>query len=100
MRQLNWEDSGDEQITYDEVEITPQILRDAISRLSSSADSPGIDYDFDTTFQDAGMESLQVAELIVELEEALGKQLDLVDIDRFETLGDLCRALRATGELL
>jgi acyl carrier protein len=88
------------QLAHNEVLITPQILRDAMSRVSIEVSPPSAGYDFDTKFDDIGMGSLEVAELIVELEEVLGKQLDLVDIDEFQTLGDLCRSLRAIGELL
>jgi acyl carrier protein len=87
------------QIMDSEGMITAQALKDAMSRISINAAQAGPDYDFDTKFDDIGMDSLQVAELMVELEEQLGKQLDLVDIDKFETLGDLCRALRVVGEL-
>jgi acyl carrier protein len=91
--------NDDWQLAHSEVIITPQILNDAMSRVSVDVSPPSPDYDFDTRFDDIGMESLEIAELIVELEEILGKQLDLVDIDRFQTLGDLCRSLRAIGEL-
>lgn len=100
MRHLNSEGGADEGIAYSEVTITSQILKEAMSRVYIEDGVPGLDYDFDTRLDDTGMESLHVAELIVELEEILGKQLDLVDVERFETLGDLCRALRATGDLL
>ncbi|MEU4773145.1 acyl carrier protein [Micromonospora sp. NPDC023644] len=40
------------------------------------------------------IDSLVVAELIVEFEQVLGVLLDVVAVDRMETLGDLCRALR------
>ncbi|MEU7935358.1 acyl carrier protein [Micromonospora echinofusca] len=40
------------------------------------------------------IDSLVVAELIVEFEQELGVLLDVVAVDRMETLGDLCRALR------
>lgn len=83
----------------DEVIITSQMLSEAMSRVSIDADSPNPDYDFDTRFDEINMDSLQLAELIVELEEILGKQLEFTEIDQLETLGDLCHALRAIGEL-
>ena len=82
-----------------EVLITPQALKEAMSRVYINDNSYDGDCDFDTKFEDIGMESLQLAELIVELEEIVGKELDLVANDQLETLGDLCRALRAVGEL-
>jgi len=100
MQHLNSKGGEDEGLAYDEVTITSQILKEAMSRVYIEGNDPGHDYDFDTRLDETGMESLHVAELIVELEEIVGKQLDLVDVERFETLGDLCRALRATGDLL
>ncbi|MEO3927799.1 acyl carrier protein [Micromonosporaceae bacterium B7E4] len=43
---------------------------------------------------DLEIDSLVMAELIVEFEQELGVLLDVVAVDRMETLGDLCRALR------
>ncbi|MGC5333928.1 acyl carrier protein [Micromonospora sp. DT62] len=40
------------------------------------------------------IDSLVVAELIVEFEQELGVLLDVVAVDRMETLADLCRALQ------
>lgn len=99
MQPLNHEHRDDDRTASEGVTITAQILTEAMSRVSLDADCSDIGYDFDTRFDDAGLESLQLAELIVELEEILGKQLSLVDVEAFETLGDLCRALRVTGTL-
>ncbi|MGX7674489.1 acyl carrier protein [Plantactinospora sp. DSM 117369] len=43
---------------------------------------------------DLEIDSLVMAELIVEFEQELGVLLDVVAVDRMETLDDLCRALR------
>jgi acyl carrier protein len=91
--------NDDDELVYSEVIITRSDLKDAVSRVLVDVTPPSSGYDFDTRFDDIGMDSMQVAELIVELEEILGKQLDLVDVEQFQTLGDLCRSLRATGEL-
>jgi len=79
--------------------ITSRILQDAMSRVYIDDNSPPAGYDFDTRFSDIGMESLEIAELIVELEEILGIELEIAEVDQLETLGDLCKALHAVGEL-
>ncbi|GIJ32871.1 acyl carrier protein [Verrucosispora sp. WMMD703] len=43
---------------------------------------------------DLGIDSLVMAELIIEFEQELGILLDVVAVDRMDTLGDLCQALR------
>ena len=53
-------------------------------------------YTFDLRLSDLNVDSLAVAELVVELEQELGTLLDLAPTDRLDTLGDLCRALRPT----
>jgi acyl carrier protein len=83
-------DDGQDQ----ELAITLEILQSVMERVSVAGGLPGTGYDFDTSFFDIGMDSLQIAEFIVELEDVLGKQLELGEIDQLDTLGDLCRSLR------
>lgn len=49
---------------------------------------------FDTRMRDFGFDSLLIAELIVELEHEAGTLMDLAPVNRMDTFGDLCRALR------
>jgi acyl carrier protein len=79
--------------------ITAQVLNDAMSRVCATGDASSAQFDFDTRFADIGMDSLQLAELIIELEEILGARLELLGDGQLETLGDLCRALGPMGEL-
>jgi acyl carrier protein len=100
MQHLDAAASNNENVMHGaEVMITLQALKEAMSRVYIDDSSYDGGCGFDTKFEDIGMDSLQLAELIVELEEALGKELELVADDQLETLGDLCRALRAVGEL-
>lgn len=94
---MNAEGSSRQQMASCNSLITLQILCEAVSRvLIEDSDHP-TDYRFDSKFDDLGMNSLSLAELIVELEEVLGRQLELQETGQLETLGDLCRALRPIG---
>jgi acyl carrier protein len=88
-----------EQVINSDLMITCRMLKDAMSRVYIDDTSRDTGCDFGTRFDDIGMESLEIAELIVELEEILGNQLEIADVEQLETLGDLCKALRAVGEL-
>jgi acyl carrier protein len=88
-----------EQAENRELLITSRMLNEAMSRVYISDEARDINYDFGTRLADTGMDSLQLAELIIELEDALGMQFELMEIDRLETLGDFCRALKPMGEL-
>lgn len=95
----NGEQVNGEEVMHSEAIITSRVLQDAMSRVYIDNDSSLAGYDFSTRFNDIGMESLEIAELIVELEEILGIQLEIAEVDQLDTLGDLCQALRAAGEL-
>jgi acyl carrier protein len=75
--------------------VTEDQLRRALKRMviSMPADC-AVDICFDTRTEDLGLDSLLIAELIVELEQESETMLDLAPVDRMDTLGDLCRALR------
>ncbi len=58
----------------------------------------GIAVDARTPLRELGLDSLDVAELIVVLEEMVGRELDLESLEDVETVGDLTR-LRALRDL-
>ncbi|QMU78284.1 hypothetical protein GXW83_23840 [Streptacidiphilus sp. PB12-B1b] len=64
-------------------------VRRALADRADSDDS----YNLDTRIDDLDLDSLLIAEVIVELEEELNILLDLRMTERMTTLGDLARAL-------
>jgi acyl carrier protein len=99
MPQFSAESGSSEQAEPSGFLFTSQMLNQAILRVSALTEGIEVDCDFDTKIVDLGIDSMQLVELIIELEEIVGTQLELRVIDQLETLGDVCRALSPIGEL-
>ncbi|WP_055587023.1 phosphopantetheine-binding protein [Streptacidiphilus griseoplanus] len=78
--------------------ISEEAMRSVLGRVLDDADNARpVQYSFDSTLEEVGLDSLLIAGVIVELEEELDVLLDLQATERLVTLGDLCRALRPVG---
>lgn len=62
-------------------------------RLAKLFRATGEEFDPEMTLDEAGLGSLDVVELVMELEEEFGLEVPDEDAERFKTLGDLIRYL-------
>ncbi|MFB7667289.1 phosphopantetheine-binding protein [Kitasatospora sp. NPDC056138] len=74
--------------------ISEEAIRGAVRRTLTAASRAEVDFNIDTRLDDLDLDSLLIAEVIVELEEELDVLLDLHISESLLTLGDLARALR------
>ncbi len=65
------------------------MLNKIISYLSQQLDIPADDLDANTTFESLNLDSLDMAEMIVDMEEEVGVDFEIEGDVRLETIGEL-----------
>lgn len=63
------------------------IFEKIVAMLSEHTDIPGEEIDMDTTFESLGIDSLDTVEMVMEMEEELGVELELEE--KVSTVGEL-----------
>ncbi len=65
------------------------MLEKIISYLAQQLDVPAGDLDADTTFESLNLDSLDMAEMIIDMEEEVGVDFEIDGEVRLETIGEL-----------
>ena len=65
------------------------MLNKIISYLAQQLDMPADDLDANTTFESLNLDSLDMAEMIVDMEEEVGVDFEIEGDVRLETIGEL-----------
>jgi amino acid adenylation domain-containing protein len=88
--------------TEDEGVPPPELPRNVMERLIAQAwkDALGVDHvGLDQNFFDLGAHSLMVAEVHIQLQQSLGREISLVDLFQFPTVGTLAGHLRGADAM-
>ena len=79
--------------------MTPEdVAARLVSALSQKLDLPAEDLSFDRSLRDdLGLDSMSLLEVVMDLEEKFGIEINQREAERFKTIGDLARFLQANA---